>query len=51
MATVQLAMGAGLPYTGLRDLIISHPTLAEGLVALFSAAPPTEGQRVASHQV
>ena len=39
MATVQLAMKAGLPYTVLRDLTIAHPTLAEGIVTLFSSVP------------
>ncbi|MBV9770544.1 MAG: hypothetical protein JOZ32_13300 [Bryobacterales bacterium] len=39
MATVQLAIGAGLPYTVLRDSVLTHPTLAEGLVLLFSAVP------------
>jgi pyruvate/2-oxoglutarate dehydrogenase complex dihydrolipoamide dehydrogenase (E3) component len=39
LATVQLAMSAGLPYTVLRDMIVTHPTLAEGVVALFSAVP------------
>ena len=39
MAPVQLAMSAGLPYTALRDLILTHPTLSEGLVYLFSAVP------------
>lgn len=39
MAPVQLAMSAGLPYTALRDSIFTHPTFAEGLVYLFSAAP------------
>jgi pyruvate/2-oxoglutarate dehydrogenase complex dihydrolipoamide dehydrogenase (E3) component len=37
LAPVQLAMSAGLPYTALRDLIITHPTLTEGLVYLFSS--------------
>ena len=37
MAAVQVAMIAGLPYTGLRDAVISHPTLAEGLIQLFSS--------------
>ncbi len=36
MATIQLAMKAGIPYTTLRDMTIAHPTLAEGIVALFS---------------
>ncbi|MDB5341192.1 MAG: merA 2 [Planctomycetaceae bacterium] len=37
MAIVQVAMTAGLPYTTLRDSVLTHPTMAEGLVALFSA--------------
>ena len=40
MAVVQVAMLGGLPYTALRDAIFVHPTLPEGLVALFSAIPP-----------
>jgi pyruvate/2-oxoglutarate dehydrogenase complex dihydrolipoamide dehydrogenase (E3) component len=39
MAAVQMAMLAGLPYTLLRDAIITHPTMAEGLNQLFSAVP------------
>jgi pyruvate/2-oxoglutarate dehydrogenase complex dihydrolipoamide dehydrogenase (E3) component len=40
MGAVQIAMLAGLPYTGLRDAVITHPTLLEGLVVLFSSVPP-----------
>lgn len=40
MGGVQIAMLAGLPYTALRDAILTHPTLMEGLVALFSSVPP-----------
>jgi hypothetical protein len=29
-------MLAGLPYTALRDAILTHPTMAEGLNSLFS---------------
>ena len=36
LATVQVAMTAGLPYTALRDAVLTHPTLAEGLIPLFS---------------
>jgi pyruvate/2-oxoglutarate dehydrogenase complex dihydrolipoamide dehydrogenase (E3) component len=36
MAAVQTAMLAGMPYTGLRDAILAHPTMAEGLGELFS---------------
>jgi hypothetical protein len=39
MAVVQTAMLAGMPYTGLRDAIIAHPTMAEGLGGLFSRIP------------
>jgi pyruvate/2-oxoglutarate dehydrogenase complex dihydrolipoamide dehydrogenase (E3) component len=39
MASVQVAMIAGLPYVGLREAILTHPTLVEGLVALFSSSP------------
>ena len=40
MASVQIAMLAGLPYTALRDAIFTHPTLLEGLIPLFSSVPP-----------
>jgi pyruvate/2-oxoglutarate dehydrogenase complex dihydrolipoamide dehydrogenase (E3) component len=36
VAVVQTAMLAGMPYTGLRDAIIAHPTMAEGLGVLFT---------------
>jgi pyruvate/2-oxoglutarate dehydrogenase complex dihydrolipoamide dehydrogenase (E3) component len=36
MAMVQLAMMGKLPYTGLRDAIFAHPTLAESLNNLFT---------------
>jgi pyruvate/2-oxoglutarate dehydrogenase complex dihydrolipoamide dehydrogenase (E3) component len=41
LAAVQIAMIAGLPYTALRDAVLTHPTLAEGLIPLFSSAPST----------
>jgi pyruvate/2-oxoglutarate dehydrogenase complex dihydrolipoamide dehydrogenase (E3) component len=40
MAVVQMAMLAGLPYTRLRDAVLAHPTMAEGLGFLFSNVPP-----------
>jgi pyruvate/2-oxoglutarate dehydrogenase complex dihydrolipoamide dehydrogenase (E3) component len=40
MAVVQMAMQAGLPYMALRDAILTHPTMAEGLNALFSNVKP-----------
>jgi pyruvate/2-oxoglutarate dehydrogenase complex dihydrolipoamide dehydrogenase (E3) component len=39
MGTVQLAMLSGLPYTILRDAMFAHPTMTEGLKALFMAVP------------
>ena len=39
MGTVQLAMLAGLPYTILRDAMFAHPTMTEGLKALFMSVP------------
>jgi pyruvate/2-oxoglutarate dehydrogenase complex dihydrolipoamide dehydrogenase (E3) component len=39
MAAVQVAMIAGLPYTALRDAVLTHPTLVEGLIPLFSSLP------------
>ena len=40
MATVQTAMLANLPYPKLRDAILAHPTMAEGLGSLFENVPP-----------
>ena len=37
MAAVQTAMLGGLPYAVLRDAILTHPTMAEGLGSLFAA--------------
>jgi pyruvate/2-oxoglutarate dehydrogenase complex dihydrolipoamide dehydrogenase (E3) component len=39
MAIAQVAMLAGLPYTALRDMIVTHPTMAEGVGDLFSSVP------------
>ena len=39
LAAVQTAMLGGLPSTVLRDAILTHPTMAEGLNALFAAIP------------
>jgi pyruvate/2-oxoglutarate dehydrogenase complex dihydrolipoamide dehydrogenase (E3) component len=44
MAAVQTAMLAGLPYTGFRNAILAHPTMAEGLNALFSEVPPAAAE-------
>ncbi len=39
MGTVQLAMLTGQPYTILRDSMFAHPTMTEGLKALFMSVP------------
>jgi pyruvate/2-oxoglutarate dehydrogenase complex dihydrolipoamide dehydrogenase (E3) component len=39
MAAVQTAMLANLPYTALRDAVIAHLTMAEGLGFLFANVP------------
>ncbi|HEX4613415.1 MAG TPA: FAD-dependent oxidoreductase [Urbifossiella sp.] len=39
VTAVQIVMAAGLPYTALRDAMVTHPTMCEGLVALFRAVP------------
>jgi pyruvate/2-oxoglutarate dehydrogenase complex dihydrolipoamide dehydrogenase (E3) component len=36
MATVQVAMAGGLPFTVLRDAVLAHPTMTEGLGDLFA---------------
>jgi pyruvate/2-oxoglutarate dehydrogenase complex dihydrolipoamide dehydrogenase (E3) component len=40
MTVVHTAILAGLPYTVLRDAIIAHPTMAEGLGPLLELVPP-----------
>ena len=40
VAAVQTAMLAGLPYTNLRDAVIAHLNVADGLGPLLSKAPP-----------
>ena len=54
MGTVQMVMIAGLPYTALRDAVLTHPTLVEGLIPPFSSVPsahdvvhPTSSQHFA----
>ena len=48
VAVVQTAMLAGMPYTGLRDAILTHPTMAEGLNVLLSNVPPEASARMAA---
>jgi pyruvate/2-oxoglutarate dehydrogenase complex dihydrolipoamide dehydrogenase (E3) component len=39
MGAVQVGMIADLPYTAVRDAVLTHPTLVEGLIPLFSSMP------------
>ena len=39
LGAVQMAMIAGLPFTALRDAVLSHPTLVEGFNNLFANGP------------
>src|SRR5215469_14705533 len=43
MTVAQTAILAGLPYPRLRDAILAHPTMAEGLGDLFAKVPPRSG--------
>jgi pyruvate/2-oxoglutarate dehydrogenase complex dihydrolipoamide dehydrogenase (E3) component len=42
LSSVQFAMIGGLPYTALRDAMLTHPTLVEGLIPLFSSTPTVQ---------
>jgi hypothetical protein len=50
MAVVQTAMLADLPYPKLRDAILAHPTMAEGLGQLFSNLPTRSVRQVHEKQ-
>jgi pyruvate/2-oxoglutarate dehydrogenase complex dihydrolipoamide dehydrogenase (E3) component len=48
LAVVQTAMLAGMPYTGLRDAIFTHPTTAEGLNVLLASVPADASLKMAA---
>ena len=50
MAVVQAAMLAKQPYSLLRDAILAHPTMAEGLNVLFGSVPARSTARTAKSQ-
>ena len=50
MAVVQTAMLADLPYPKLRDAILAHPTMAEGLGSLFANVPPRAVRQITPKQ-
>jgi pyruvate/2-oxoglutarate dehydrogenase complex dihydrolipoamide dehydrogenase (E3) component len=48
MAVVHTAILSELSYLRLADIAFAHPTMAEGLLPLFSTVPPRSMQRAAS---
>jgi pyruvate/2-oxoglutarate dehydrogenase complex dihydrolipoamide dehydrogenase (E3) component len=51
LPAVQLAMASELPYTAISDLVLTHPTMAEGLGGLFGSVPaasesPADGRPI-----
>jgi pyruvate/2-oxoglutarate dehydrogenase complex dihydrolipoamide dehydrogenase (E3) component len=50
MAAVETAILGELPHTVLRDAILTHPTMAEGLSALFAAIPAAGGEAIGSER-
>jgi pyruvate/2-oxoglutarate dehydrogenase complex dihydrolipoamide dehydrogenase (E3) component len=49
MSSVEIAMIAGLPYTALRDAVLAHPTLVEGVHSLFSSSPSVPSEPLTEH--
>jgi len=39
LGVVELAMRTGAPYTAIRDAVLPHPTMVEGLTVLFAQKP------------
>ena len=39
LSVVELAMRTGVPYTAMRDAVLPHPTMSEGLTVLFAQKP------------
>lgn len=50
LGAVQFAMVAGLPYTAVRDAVLTHPTLVEGLISLFSSIAEAHGVAEATNK-
>jgi hypothetical protein len=43
-----MAMHAKVPYQEVRDAVLTHPTMAEGLGSLFANVPAAQVTRAAS---
>jgi pyruvate/2-oxoglutarate dehydrogenase complex dihydrolipoamide dehydrogenase (E3) component len=50
MATMQMAILSGTPYTKLRDAVIAHPTMSEGFVFLLQSVPAKVSKSVSKRQ-
>ncbi len=48
MAVMETAMLADLPYTRLRDAVLTHPTMAEGLGPLLAQVPARAAEQAAA---
>ena len=46
MSAVQIAMMGRIPYTSLRDAVLAHPTLVEGLHMLFASPPSVPSETI-----
>jgi hypothetical protein len=46
MSAVQIGMMGGLPYTALRDAVLAHPTLVEGLHMPFASAASVPSETI-----
>jgi pyruvate/2-oxoglutarate dehydrogenase complex dihydrolipoamide dehydrogenase (E3) component len=45
LGCVQIAMLGEMPYTTLRDAVLAHPTIPEGLISLFSFGAASDAVR------
>jgi pyruvate/2-oxoglutarate dehydrogenase complex dihydrolipoamide dehydrogenase (E3) component len=48
MSAVQIAMMGRLPYISLRDAVLAHPTLVEGLHMLFGSTPSVPSETISA---
>ena len=46
MSAVQIAIMGRLPYIALRDAVLAHPTLVEGLHMLFGSPPSVPSETI-----
>ena len=46
MSAVQIAIMGGSPYIALRDAVLAHPTIVEGLHMLFASVPSVPSESI-----